>query len=528
VDIRNNLVFSTDTGVSGRGYTQANNVWLTDASLAERFFVNPAACDLHLKPAAAEAIGKGMKLPEVEDDWDGDPRGDAPDTGADQITPSGPVRRTPSSSPASEPASLPSKTASRAASAPFDTESRTDLVELLKFAPKAPPLPEAEGTVVRVFDVTGLRNAVDSAEPGTTILLADGRYPVERLVIRTDRLGLRGESGDRDKVVLDGGGKLTRIVVIEGGKDLLFADLTVANSLEYGICFYGDADAQRLKLYNVKFFNCLTRGLKGTDAAKVRDSWTQMHPPEIERQLRPTGGEVRYCLFVNDRPSPRSDLYSGDYIGGIDIMSAREWTVADNIFVDIRGQRGQGRGAIFFWINGENVTAERNTIVGCDRGICFGNPATPLGKSWHMAGGIIRNNFIACGAGEGIEVCRAKDVLVAHNTIWMRQPKERAVRFHVATPGCRLVNDLIRGTIEAPSENKGEGNILGALDGWFNWPEIGDLHLTSKAKGAIGKAKRLPEVLEDFDRQRRKVDTDVGADEAAPAASAASQEVPGP
>ena len=71
-----------------------------------------------------------------------------------------------------------------------------------------------------------------------------------------------------------------------------------------------------MRVYNVKFFNCLTRGLKGTDAAKVRDSWTHKHPPEKERQLRPIGGQVRYCLFVNDRASPRLKLYSGDYIGG--------------------------------------------------------------------------------------------------------------------------------------------------------------------------------------------------------------------
>lgn len=397
---------------------------------------------------------------------------------------------------------------------PFSKQGTTNLQAVMTLARKAPPLPKADGKVMRVSDAAGLRKAVTSAEAGTTILLADGRYRIERLVIRRDRLSLRGESGDRNKVVLDGGGRLTRIVVIEGGKDLLFADLTVANSMEYGIFFYGDAGSQRLKVYNVKFQNCLTRGLKGTDAAKVRDSWTRKHPPEKAQQLRPTGGQVRYCLFVNDRASPRLDLYHGDYIGGIDIMSAKDWTVADNVFVDIRGQRGGGRGAIFFWVNGENVTVERNLIINCDRGICFGNPATPLGTQWHVTGGIIRNNFIAGGASEGIEVSRAKDVLVAHNTIWMRRPKERAVRFHVATPGCRLVNNLIRGSVESPGENKGQGNIVGELDGWFKRPQTGDLHLTDKASQAAGKAKPLGEVRQDFDGQKRQTQPNAGADEA--------------
>jgi hypothetical protein len=50
----------------------------------------------------------------------------------------------------------------------------------------------------------------------------------------------------------------------------------------------------------------------------------------------------------------------------------------------------------------------------------------------------------------------------------------------------RLVNNLIRGTAEAPEESKGEGNILGAMEGWFTHPEVGDLHLTDKASQAIG------------------------------------------
>jgi hypothetical protein len=87
VDIRSNLVFSTVKGVSGKGYTAAGNLWLTDAALAERFFVNPAAGDLHLKPTAAEAIDRGAALPEVTVDWDGERRTGKPDIGADEITP---------------------------------------------------------------------------------------------------------------------------------------------------------------------------------------------------------------------------------------------------------------------------------------------------------------------------------------------------------------------------------------------------------------------------------------------------------
>ncbi|MFO0889488.1 MAG: SGNH/GDSL hydrolase family protein [Isosphaeraceae bacterium] len=75
--------------------------------------------------------------------------------------------------------------------------------------PKAPPLPPPAGEVIRVADVEGLRAAARRVKPNGTILLADGMYPVtETLVIATDRVTLRGESGRRERVVLDGRGTL--------------------------------------------------------------------------------------------------------------------------------------------------------------------------------------------------------------------------------------------------------------------------------------------------------------------------------
>ena len=61
--------------------------------------------------------------------------------------------------------------------------------------------------VIRVGDVEELHAATRRVKPGGTILLADGVYPVTRtVVIATDRVTLRGESGQRGNVVLDGGG----------------------------------------------------------------------------------------------------------------------------------------------------------------------------------------------------------------------------------------------------------------------------------------------------------------------------------
>src|SRR5262245_15989138 len=73
--------------------------------------------------------------------------------------------------------------------------------------PQAPPLPRPAGAVIRVADCDGLHAAVRIVKPGGAILLADGVYSIDRtVVIDTDGVTLRGASGRREDVVLDGGG----------------------------------------------------------------------------------------------------------------------------------------------------------------------------------------------------------------------------------------------------------------------------------------------------------------------------------
>lgn len=50
----------------------------------EGYFVNPANGDLHLTGRAADALGKGVRLPAVTGDFDGHKRADPPDVGADE------------------------------------------------------------------------------------------------------------------------------------------------------------------------------------------------------------------------------------------------------------------------------------------------------------------------------------------------------------------------------------------------------------------------------------------------------------
>lgn len=362
--------------------------------------------------------------------------------------------------------------------------------DVLKVARTAPPLPAPSGPVLRVADVPSLRKAVAEATPGATILLADGIYRLDELLVTGSNLTIRGASGDREKVVLDAGGKFTKVVRVRGAKDLTIADLTVANSRQYGIFFLGDSGVERLKVHNVKFHNCYVRGLKGTSATRINDSGSNLLSPEAADRVRPRRGEVRYCLFINDDVTPNDEPYGGDYVSGIDAMWLEDWVIADNTFVNIRGQHGGGRGAIFVWVNSENVTAERNLIVNCDRGICFGNPS---GDPVHMTGGVIRDNFIVAGAGQAIEVCRARGTTVVHNTIFSERPGRGVVQFHqLAGAGNRFLNNLLSDEAALPEGVEAAGNITAALAEWFVNPRAGDLRLTPKASARGAGARQAP------------------------------------
>ena len=80
IDIRHNIFsFNDPTGVApGEGNITFN--------VHERFFINAVNGDFRLRPAATQAIKKGIPLPEVKTDFFGNPRGATPDIGAHQYT----------------------------------------------------------------------------------------------------------------------------------------------------------------------------------------------------------------------------------------------------------------------------------------------------------------------------------------------------------------------------------------------------------------------------------------------------------
>jgi hypothetical protein len=378
--------------------------------------------------------------------------------------------------------------------------------------PKAPPLPNPGEKVVDVATTEGLVKALDEAEPGQTILVADGHYFVPRYVeIRADRVTLRSASGQRERVILDGErnrhGELLGIRACSG---VTIADLTIQNVRWNGLKINSETNVQQVTIYNCILHNVWQRGIKGV---KV--------PPENRETIRPKQCRIQYCLFYNDRPKQLSDdpadIAQGNYIAGIDVMYAKDWVIRDNVFVGIQGRTYEGRGAVFLWFDSQGCIIERNIIIDCDVGLQLGNPHRADGVQYHCVGFVARNNFITRAPQAGIVTVYTKDCRVLHNTIHDPQNRlRRLIRAVFTNDGLLVANNLLSGPgwrNESDSDIQFINNLIQDTTEAFVDPAQGNLHLQEPAAGIIDGAAGLPEVTEDIDGQPRDAQPDIGADE---------------
>jgi hypothetical protein len=391
--------------------------------------------------------------------------------------------------------------------------------ELPAFAQKkAPPLPPPTGPVIAVTNVEELFQACGKAAEGSTIFIADGTYFLPDLLrLRGLRnVTLRGKSGDRTRVILDGSRSKSReLLWIEASEGVTVADLTVQNAPVHAITVKGESNVQRPAIYNCSIRNFWERGIKGTAPFGKDGKMATQAGDEAALKVRPRGGSIRYCLFQNDHPKTEGDWTGGDYIGGIDMMWLEDFTISDNVFIGIQGKNQKGRGAVFIWNNSERVTVERNLVVGCDTGLAFGNPS---GGARHMTGGILRSNFIVRGSYKAIELARTASCEVSNNTVWSEDEGwDRTFHIFQGQGGTRVFNNLVRGKILIQDPDcKVDGNLSGPLDGFFVNPKAGDLHLTAEGAAACaGKGLAVPAGSVDFDGQPRTGSVSPGADQPA-------------
>ncbi len=332
--------------------------------------------------------------------------------------------------------------------------------------------------------------------------------------LRTDNVTLRGESGRRERVILDGAdsrhGELVGITACTG---VTIADLTIQNVRWNGFKINSDRGTTRVTIHHCVIHNVWQRGVKGPRV-----------PREQLEQGRASDCRIQYCLFYNDRakqfsddPADTPENFGGNYVGGIDVMSARRWTIRDNVFVGIQGRTREARGAVFLWHDAQDCVVERNVMIDCDSGICLGNSYRPADIDVHARRCLVRNNFVVRCPENGILADYSEDCRILHNSVYDPESRlQRLIRLVHDNRGLIVANNLLCGPpprIETTSAVQLRGNAVGDFGAAFADPTSGDLHLREPAPQAVNAGEPLADVTEDIDGQRRDKRPDLGADE---------------
>ncbi len=382
---------------------------------------------------------------------------------------------------------------------------------------EAPRFAAPKGNCINVSSVDELFTAVETVKPGETILLNDGIYYMPRYIeIRTDDVTLRSASGNRNAVILDGSksthGELVGFLSCSG---VTVADLTIQNIKWNGFKINANYNVQNLTIYNCVIHNIWERGVKSVRV-----------PEKNREEIRPKNIQIKHCLFYNDHPKQFSDdskdtpkTFNGNYIGGIDTMHAKGWTISDNVFIGIQGRTREGRGCVFMWHHAEDCVIERNVIIDCDVGIALGN-SSGIGEgqsSVHGTNMIVRNNFITRTPETGILADYTKDCKIVNNTIFdPANQMNRLIRIVHNNENLIVANNLLSGpgmSIETKDTIQLKQNSIGAFGSQFVNTQDGNLHLSTNVEELVDKGAPLPFVNEDIDHQIRDQAIDIGADE---------------
>ena len=359
------------------------------------------------------------------------------------------------------------------------------------------------GTEVVVSSASEFANAISMANSSggnMTILIADGTYQVASTAsypyITASNLVIRSQSGNRDAVILTGGGMqdvapATENVLSLNGDNVIIADLTIRNAGNHGIAIN---DSDNHLIHNVRIQNTFEQMIKGTSAGDGAD------------QCRVQCSLFEYTAGVGPQ----------FYIGGLDIHSGDNWIVNDNAFFDIASPAGSlAEHAVHFWNSSSSNTVERNLMVNCDRGVGFGLGSSP------NEGGMIRNNMIYNDGSNlfddvGIGLETSPNTKVYNNTILIDYPNAIEYRFPETT-NVDIVNNAANRSIT--SRNNGSGNasnnVTTAQPSWFVDPASGDLRLNEIIADVVDQGLDLGnELSDDIDQTARPPGAyDIGAHE---------------
>ena len=392
-----------------------------------------------------------------------------------------------------------------------------------------PPLPSSTGRATTVIggDVDGLLAAIDGAEPGDVILLEDGTWDLGGSFLRLDVPGvtLRGASGNRDAVVLDGNGETWQILNIQAS-DVTVADLTTVNAFNHGVHVTGTSDSNHT---GTLIYNVVVRDA-GQQAIKVNQS------PE---GFFPDFGTIA-CSRLELTDAGRSLIRDNCYTGGIDAHRTHGWRVHDNTIVGFWCESGLSEHGVHFWRTNSHAIVERNLVANCARGIGLGladsadsvrPPLEPTDCAADSSpddyAGIVRNNFViaddprlfgsAGGFDTGIGAWNACDTRIVHNTVYSTQAPFSSIEWRFDATSGLVANNLVSHNIRERTAGTAveTANVTEAGASWFRSTEEWNLHLEASADASLGVHLEPGVCDEDIDGDPRGPTPDVGADQRA-------------
>ncbi len=387
--------------------------------------------------------------------------------------------------------------------------NQTTLSSLLLLAITFAMITSARGAVT-VDTVSELQQAVSSANTGgdKTILIQPGTYNLNGVYLRitANNVTVRGASGNRGDVILDGGYSSLEIFQVVAS-NVTIKDLTLKRAVYHPIHVIAtdSSDVNNILIDNTHLID------PGQQGIKINQNGAKTHSVNY-------GTVSNSLLELTD--SGRTQVWNINgscYTGGVDAHHATGWQIHDN---EIRGFWCSGSLAehgVHFWSNSQDTIVERNRIIDCDRGIGFG-----LGGSGHQ-GGTIRNNTIYHGPDHGysdvgIGLESASGASVYNNTIFHEHPYPNGIEYRFAASNNNYIaNNLTNKVITSRTGGSATltHNITNAQSSWFANTSSGDLHLARNVPSVVDSGIAVSGLVDDLDKEKRPQGggIEIGADE---------------
>lgn len=268
----------------------------------------------------------------------------------------------------------------------------------------------AGAQTVFVSDAAQLSAAIETAHPGSRIIIAPGRYAVKmRFTSRN--------SGTQSAPVLvtsrDGPGT----VIIDGastGADIVVKFTTASHIRLEGLDITGGG-------YHGVFFGTGAHNIT-VNGNRIYDNFSKL-PMDSHAELKGSGpAENRpHHIAITNNEIFHTRHPPGGNFQGIDCNFCDDFRISGNYLHDVREPTSEpfshfDRGSCIQMKSAStNVVIERNRIARCHIGIVYGGEG--LASPEHI-GGMVRNNLIYDSTEIGIAAVNVTDGKIFQNTFW--------------------------------------------------------------------------------------------------------------